>query len=89
MDYGGKKCFRCINFRKYYTRGVTKFNGTKFGWCSGKAASVVNTDCCDEFHPRRNRPMYMDMLQIQLNNLLTDISAVRQIIEEDNDDKEM
>ncbi len=83
MDYSSKKCFNCAYFNRYYIRGVKRFHDTKFGRCGEKGATVENTDSCEEFIRKRRRPRFSDSVQIALNNLLTDISAIRHIIEED------
>lgn len=90
MEDGSKKCFKCVYFNRYYTMGVRKFYDTEFGWCGEKKSTVVNTDGCKEFILKRKRPLFKDSVQIKLNGLLTEISAIRKIIEEDMyDDKEV
>ena len=84
------KCYKCVYFNRYYTRGVRKFHDTKFGWCGEKKSTVVNTDSCKEFILKRRRPLFKDSVQMQLNGLLAEITAIRKIIEEDMcDDKEV
>ena len=90
MENGSKKCFGCVYFNRYYTRGLRKFHDTKFGWCGEKKGTVVNTDSCKEFILKRRRQRYKESVRITLNNLLTEITAIRKIIEEDmSDDKEV
>ncbi len=88
MENNSNKCFRCASFHKYYTMGVKQFNATKFGWCPRRAINVKNTDGCEKFHQKKYRRGHMYSLNIHLNNLLTHISVLRQILEEETKDVE-
>lgn len=44
-----KECFRCRYFDRYYTKGVKRYNRTKFGRCSVRAEIVGNHDTCQAY----------------------------------------
>ena len=57
-----KKCFRCGNFRCYYTKGLYRFSKTSQGYCLEKKEIVENTvlvrigtAITKNFIPARNR----------------------------------
>ena len=84
MKDESKQCFRCKHFDALYIKGVKKFNRSKLGICF-KSGECVNLHCtCDkfEFKPNNKKIRYSTMQC--LNRLLTDISAIRTIIEEES-----
>lgn len=83
-----KKCSRCRYLDRYYTKGVTRFNKTDFGWCICKHKSVnIREDRCDKYEARKNARVPSRRIQVCLNDLLTEISEVRKIIEAENDEE--
>lgn len=78
-----KQCFRCKKFDRYYVRGVRQFNRTDFGRCCEKQDSVNMHDCCDQFVAKTVRKMPKKMLSYCLSDLLTDISEIRKVIEDE------
>ena len=52
------RCFKCIHFNKYYTRGVKKFNECKFGWCGIYHDHKKLMDNCPNYRFRRKLPIH-------------------------------
>ena len=80
----GKKCCYCGNFEGYYTKGLRRYDKTKQGFCSEHHKIVENQDCCECWrrHLVRNR-----VASRALYEILMDISAIRQIIQENEEEK--
>ena len=81
------ECYRCRNFIRYYTRGAKQFNQTKFGWCGAKLCTVSNREGCEQYVFKKPTKKSRETLRICLSNLLTEISAIRQVLEDENADK--
>lgn len=77
------KCFQCRSFYRYYTKGVKQFNKTKLGWCVEKQDTVKSSGGCDKFVIRTRVCKVSKLVWHTLNDLLTQISELRMIIEED------
>lgn len=86
MESKGKQCYRCKNLDRYYTKGIKEFNPTKFGWCCKKRENVNIHDGCEQYvlKPKRNRNRLL--IRYCLNNLLTEITEIRKVIEAESDD---
>ena len=79
-----KRCSQCKYFDRYYTKGVKQFNKTNFGWCTRKHECVSIHDCCERYKEGvRDRDITNSRLKVSLNDLLTEISAIRMVIEEE------
>ena len=77
-----KKCYNCTWFQRYYTKGTKKFSQTKLGRCCIKNDTVEACATCDKFKIKHVGNAVAWSAKHTLNNILTDISAIRQIIEE-------
>ena len=84
METESKKCYRCKNLDRYYTKEVKRFCKTKFGWCSEKQDTVQIQGCCDKFIFNPKSKKSNRMICHYLNDLLTEISEIRKVIEEEN-----
>ncbi len=80
------QCFRCMYFSRYYTKGVRKFNRTKLGWCTVKQDSVKFDGNCDKFFSKPYIGKPSKSIWRALSDLLTQISEIRAIIEEDKNE---
>ena len=82
-----KKCCYCGNFEGYYTKGLRRYEKSKQGFCSEHRKIVENQDCCEcwkknsKRHSARNR-----VASRALYEILMDISAIRQIIQENQEE---
>ena len=78
------RCSQCKHFERYYTKGVKRFNKTNWGRCTQKRASVSIYDCCERFKAGvRDRGINNERIKVCLNDLLTEISAIRMVIEDE------
>ena len=82
------KCDRCRNFDRYYIRGVRRFDMTELGWCRATGNTVKTQDCCGRFAEKREEQKPRRAVEVCLNNILADISAVRSILEEEKQENE-
>ena len=78
-----KKCLYCGNYTGYYTKGEQRFNSLKKGYCFEHQKIVACGDSCEYWRTsyRRNRIRKYATLKT-LYDLLTNLSAVRQILQE-------
>ncbi len=81
-------CGVCKWLVRYYTKELKKFNKTEYGWCGKKGEIVCTKDCCEHFGRRNVSHNIRYGLQRSLNDLLTQLSTIRQIIEEEQNDRE-
>lgn len=85
-------CTNCTRLVRYYTKELKKFNKTEFGWCCEKRKIVCVKDQCEHFERRAYRTKIRFGLEHCLNDLLVQLSTIRQIIEEEkneNKDKKL
>lgn len=82
----GNMCYKCRAFNRYYVKSVTKFNMTKHGLCCEFGKTVGGGDGCEKFVLRRKRKPMSQSIKFCLNSLLTEISQLRAIIEEESDE---
>ncbi len=83
MDSTGKQCYRCKLFERYYTKGIKQFNRTKLGWCCQKREIVPFDSFCERFLTRPLGKRRKRLIGICLSELLTEISQIRTIIEDE------
>ncbi len=79
------KCKRCKQFDRYYTRGVTRFDKTEIGRCYATGDDVSAQGSCNKFTSKTPVKRTRYAIELCLNNIMTDISAVRNMIEESDD----
>lgn len=84
MNKENKHCYMCRDFSRYYTKGAKRFDKTEFGWCCERRESVNIHYCCDKWKGRLNRRKINGLTKLYLNDILTEISTIRMIIEEEN-----
>ena len=77
------KCYSCGYFDRYYTKGVKRFNQTQYGWCQKQREAIKIQDACKLFCRKQKLKVRVRLSLMQLNNLLTEISEVRKILEAD------
>ena len=76
-------CYACKNFERYYVKGIKQFNKTKVGWCCHKGEVVNAVDGCGEFAIKTTWKSYRKAVKNCLNDMLTEISEMRKIVEEE------
>ena len=84
-------CFRCANFTRYYTKGTYRYNISKKGYCKKFKSLVSAMNSCDDW--RSNHCKNYKRLSSRkqwcvkvLYELLLNISAIRQILQEEEDE---
>ncbi|MBQ8229772.1 MAG: hypothetical protein IJZ32_03655 [Clostridia bacterium] len=87
MEKKKKACWNCGNYCAYYERNFYRFNKTNAGRCSVKKEVVKNTYVCERWRNTfrilsRRKEFTLNVL----NDILTDIAAIRQILEEENEE---
>lgn len=84
MNSKDRQCYMCRNFDRYYTKGVKRFNKTEFGLCCQKRENV-NIHCnCGLWAIKPKTKKINGLSRMYLNDLLTEISAIRMVVEEES-----
>lgn len=87
MKEENKICARCREMDRYYTREEKRFRETDFGWCPKRGGIVKKHESCGQFAPRPYRRVRARLLQYCLNELLTEISLIRNVLEAEEREK--
>lgn len=87
METKKEKCYNCRQFQRYYVKGTKKFNKIAIGRCCSKDETVGACDTCDKWKMKSVCNVAWSAKHT-LNDILTDISAIRQIIEERQEEYE-
>ena len=83
-----KTCSKCRYLDRYYIKGATRFSKTEFGWCMYKNKSIdIREDYCEKYEARKRPKVPSRRIQVCLNDLLTEISEVRKILEAESDEE--
>lgn len=85
MSEKGDRCFRCENFDRYYLKGVKHYKAVPFGWCCKKVCTVGSKESCEFFRAKASREILPWQLRLCLNDVLTELSEIRKILEADGD----
>lgn len=88
METTKTECYRCKFLDRYYIKGVKEFKKTNSGWCCKKQKTVEIHNGCEDFNARSKRKRNERLLRFYLNDLLTEISEIRKIIEAENREDE-
>lgn len=86
MENKSDKCYNCKYFDRYYTKGIKKFDRTEFGWCCKKIQTIKSDEACGSFIFKSKNKRSRILLELCLNDLLTQITEIRNVLEEDADD---
>ncbi len=86
------KCNKCKNFKRYYIKGVKEFKRTDYGWC-GKNMTVIdmredNRIGCEKFIANTERVLNKRSVYYYLSELLTELSAIREVLQDEDHDEE-
>lgn len=82
-----KLCYRCGRFKGYYTKELSHFERAKLGYCKEYEKIVRNLDCCESWQNGYKR-LYSGRKTTMkvLSELLTHITAIRQILQESQEE---
>lgn len=89
MNEKSQKCFNCRYFKRYYLKEVKEFKKTNYGLCYKNGGTVEYCDECENFTFKTRTVRDERAVKECLNGLLTELSAIRQIIEEERDDQKL
>ncbi len=82
------KCVYCEHYEGYYTKGLHCFERTKQGFCKQHNKVVNNGDTCECWETNRHRFYFRKrVISRALYEMLMDISAIRQIIQEEQEER--
>ncbi|MDE6028864.1 MAG: hypothetical protein K2F90_00910 [Clostridiales bacterium] len=81
-------CGKCKYFDRYYTKGIKRYDRTEFGWCSSRRNSVNANECCEHYQAVNNVRGVSRRVKVCLSDLLTELSAIRMIIEDEANDEQ-
>ncbi len=82
------KCVYCGYYAGYYTKGPSRFERTKQGYCSLHYDVVDNGYCCEQWKSNRRRFSFRKKVAARaLHEILMNISAIRQILQEDREEE--
>ncbi|HIU00552.1 MAG TPA: hypothetical protein IAB64_01035 [Candidatus Coproplasma excrementavium] len=82
-----ERCYNCRNLQRYYTRGVKSYLQTDFGYCCECRAVVEVHHSCEKFVRRTNRRRSERLTRYYLNDILTEISEIRKVLEGEQAEK--
>lgn len=84
------QCFRCRFFDRYYVRGDDKFERTKFGYCQKQRKNTDIHGCCGSYvYMPRPRSRCDFLIDARLDRILTELTVLRELIEEDEREKNL
>ena len=82
------KCYRCRHMDRYYTKEEKQFCKTQFGWCRKRQETIRICEACEEFSCKPVRKNKVNgFLAYYLDGLLTQISQIRAILEEKDEEE--
>ena len=82
-----KRCLKCDSYKSYYVKGVKQFHRIEYGFCMSRAEIVNKDDCCERHKPVKKSDVTKSSLMHYLGDLLTQISQIRVILEEETADE--
>ena len=86
MENESNRCCRCEYFDRYFTKGAKRYNMVPFGWCCKKIATVGSREGCEQFKRKLQVAKRPWQLRACLDNVLTEISEIRKVLEGDADE---
>lgn len=80
-----KQCYRCGYLDRFYVKDLKQYNKVKYGWCVNKRNVVGIHDCCDNYKGQYKTKKSNFYLLSALSDILTDLSEIRNILQDDRD----
>lgn len=87
MDIMAKECATCRYFTAYYEKAYHQFLRTDCGNCFKHKERVKKHGACEEWEYRRYFKRNLNNFIDSLDKAISDISAVKLILEEDSEEK--
>ena len=83
------KCYMCKHFDRYFVKSAKQFNKTKCGWCCRQVTTKNIHDNCEQFTPAPKTKKLNGFIKYYLDGLLTEISGIRAVLEDNfNEDQQ-
>lgn len=84
-----KQCFYSGSYEAYYTKGLRRFERTRQGFCSKSNKVVDGSEKCDcwKTKTRKYNCVRKRAVARALYEILIDLSAIRQIIQENQEEE--
>ena len=84
-----KQYFYCGSYEAYYTKGLRRFERTRQGFCSKSNKVVDGSEKCDcwKTKTRKYNCVRKRAVSRALYEILIDLSAIRQIIQENQEEE--
>lgn len=84
-----RKCTYCGNYDRYYVKGLHHFESIRKGYCNKHCKIVANGDSCEYWKTASHKHYLRKRVASRaLYEILMDISAIRQILQESQDEEE-
>jgi len=79
-----RECWGCGNYQAYYTKGYCKFDRCDYGNCTKQQKIVEKHESCEQWRSNAIRRSIRKGICLKvLDNALSDISEMRQILSEE------
>jgi len=89
MENKNERCSTCKHYSRYYTRGVKRFSQTTYGYCSVRKENADIHESCEDYRKRACEKISSMHIKRCLNDLLTEISEIRHVIEDVYDERKV
>lgn len=83
-----KKCINCRYFDRFYIKGVKRYNSVNYGWRCKKVNVVETLESCGEYMLETRTYKSKRAIYAVLSDLLTGISAIRNILQDGKNENE-
>ena len=83
MEKSNYECYNCRSFQCYFIKKKAEFVRTKFGRCCEKGENVGIHGKCEQFKFKVMSYSFDTSIRCKLDGLLTEISTLRTILEEE------
>ena len=85
-----KSCARCGNFQRYYIKGLRRFEKSEYGYCKQSRQIVCREGSCECWKSAaKGRAVSKRAASRALSEIFSDISALRQIFEEEAEEERL
>lgn len=81
MENKNNRCSLCEHFDRYYIKGATRFSETDCGRCMKSRNYTRAKECCEKYEKKAPRKRHVLLIRHALNDLLTELSALRLSLE--------
>ena len=83
MEKSNHKCYNCRYFCRYFVKKKAEYKRTEFGFCRKKRENIDMHGKCEQFKFQEILYCTDTPIRCKLDSLLTEISVLRMILEEE------